>query len=100
MEVNTGQPPRSSVECRRARRLCRASRAFGIIDISHRKPRESTLRGRGNFLMAESEVNLTKTYDPIVIGFGAVGGMAPTVLTSHRLQVPLLEAGNKLPIQK
>ncbi len=50
--------------------------------------------------MAESEVNLTKTYDAIVIGSGAAGGMAAHVLTSHGLQVLLLEAGKKLPIEK
>ena len=33
----------------------------------------------------ESEVNLTKTYDAIVIGSGAAGGMAAHVLTSHGL---------------
>src|SRR5579859_2732014 len=50
--------------------------------------------------MAESEVNLTKTYDAIVIGSGAAGGMAAHVLTSHGMQVLLLEAGKKLPIEK
>ena len=50
--------------------------------------------------MAESEADLTKTYDAIVIGSGAAGGMAAHVLTSHGLQVLLLEAGKKLPIEK
>src|ERR1700730_12428840 len=50
--------------------------------------------------MAESEVNLTKTYDAIVIGSGAAGAMAAHVLPSHGLQVLLLEAGKKLPIEK
>src|SRR5690242_6873403 len=50
--------------------------------------------------MAESEVNLSKTYDAIVIGSGAAGGMAAHVLTSHGLKVLLLEAGKKLPIEK
>src|ERR1700681_2324372 len=50
--------------------------------------------------MVEPEVNLTKTYDAIVIGSGAAGGMAAHVLTSHGLQVLLLEAGKKLPIEK
>src|SRR5579859_8018610 len=62
--------------------------------------REPTIRGRGNFSMADSEANLTKTYDAIVIGSGAAGGMAAHVLTSHGLQVLLLEAGKKLPIEK
>src|ERR1700758_1291824 len=50
--------------------------------------------------MQEPEANLTKTYDAIVIGSGAAGGMAAHVLTSHGLQVLLLEAGKKLPIEK
>src|SRR5882762_7588752 len=49
--------------------------------------------------MAESEVNLTKTYDAIVIGSGAAGGMAAHVLTGHGLQVLLLEAVKKLPVE-
>src|SRR6267378_4892631 len=49
--------------------------------------------------MAESEINLTKTYDAIVIGSGAAGGMAAHVLTNHGMQVLLLEAGKKLPIE-
>src|SRR5260370_15924082 len=50
--------------------------------------------------MAESEVDLTKTYDAIVIGSGAAGGMAAHVLTGRGLKVLLLEAGKKLPIEK
>src|ERR1700732_602062 len=50
--------------------------------------------------MAESEVDLTKTYDAVVVGSGAAGGMAAHVLTSHGLKVLLLEAGKKLPIEK
>src|SRR6266705_6682838 len=50
--------------------------------------------------MAEPEVNLTKTYDAVIIGSGAAGGMAAHVLTSHGLQVLLLEAGKKLPIEQ
>lgn len=38
-------------------------------------------------------VDLTKTYDAIVVGSGAAGGMAVHVLTSHGLDVLLLEAG-------
>jgi choline dehydrogenase-like flavoprotein len=41
-------------------------------------------------------VNLTKIYDAIVIGSGAAGGMAAHVLTSHGLNVLLLEAGRKI----
>src|SRR5712664_3308252 len=63
------------------------------VRVSHRGQRERVL-------VAESEVNLTKTYDAIVIGSGAAGGMAAHVLTSHGLQVLLLEAGKKLPIEK
>ncbi len=44
--------------------------------------------------------DLKKTYDAIVVGSGAAGGMAAYVLTSHGLKVLLLEAGKKLPIEK
>jgi len=50
--------------------------------------------------MAEPEVNLTREYDAVIIGSGAAGGMAAHVLTSHGLQVLLLEAGKKLPIEQ
>src|SRR5439155_15215573 len=50
--------------------------------------------------MAEPEVNLTRKYDAVIIGSGAAGGMAAHVLTSHGLQVLLLEAGKKLPIEQ
>ena len=40
------------------------------------------------------------TYDAIVVGSGAAGGMAAHVLTTHGMQVLLLEAGKKLPIEK
>lgn len=44
--------------------------------------------------------DLKKTYDAIVVGSGAAGGMAAHVLTSHGLEVLLLEAGKKLPIER
>src|SRR5215470_4612452 len=50
--------------------------------------------------MGESETDLSRTYDVIVVGSGAAGGMAAHVLTSHGLQVLLLEAGKKLPIEQ
>ncbi len=50
--------------------------------------------------MAQSEVDLSKTYDAIVVGSGAAGGMAAHVLTTKGLQVLLLEAGKKLNIEK
>src|SRR5690242_21965493 len=50
--------------------------------------------------MAESEVDLKKTYDAVVVGSGAAGGMAAHVLTSRGLKVLMLEAGKKLPIEK
>src|SRR5580698_951364 len=46
------------------------------------------------------EVDLQKTYDAIVVGSGAGGGMAAHVLTSHGMEVLLLEAGKKLNINK
>jgi len=47
-----------------------------------------------------AEVDLKKTYDAIVVGSGAAGGMAAHVLTSHGMKVLLLEAGKKLDIDK
>ena len=44
--------------------------------------------------------DLNKTYDAVVVGSGAAGGMAAHVLTSHGLDVLLLEAGKKLPIER
>ena len=46
------------------------------------------------------DVDLKKTYDAIVVGSGAAGGMAAHVLTSHGLKVLLLEAGKKLNIEQ
>src|ERR1051326_8988885 len=48
----------------------------------------------------EPTADLTRTYDAVVIGSGAAGGMAAHVLTSHGLKVLLLEAGKKLPIEQ
>ena len=45
------------------------------------------------FPIAASEVNLDITYDAVIVGSGAAGGMAAHVLTSHGLKVLLLEAG-------
>lgn len=39
------------------------------------------------------EVDLSTTYDAVVVGSGAAGGMAAHVLTSYGLKVLLLEAG-------
>jgi choline dehydrogenase-like flavoprotein len=46
----------------------------------------------------QPEVDLARTYDAIVIGSGAAGGMAAHVLTSRGLKVLMLEAGKKLDI--
>src|SRR3954470_13073907 len=46
------------------------------------------------------EADLTRTYDAIVIGSGAAGGMAAHVLTSRGLKVLMLEAGKKLDVDK
>lgn len=48
----------------------------------------------------QPEVDLKKTYDAIVVGSGAAGGMAAHVLTSHGMKVLLLEAGKKLDIDR
>jgi choline dehydrogenase-like flavoprotein len=49
--------------------------------------------------MITSELDLGKTYDAIVVGSGAAGGMASYVLASSGMQVLLLEAGKKLNIE-
>jgi choline dehydrogenase-like flavoprotein len=46
-----------------------------------------------------AEVDLTETYDAIVVGSGAAGGMAAHVLTSQGLKVLLLEAGKKINVE-
>jgi choline dehydrogenase-like flavoprotein len=43
--------------------------------------------------------DLARTYDALIVGSGAGGGMAAHVLTSHGLDVLLLEAGKKLNIE-
>src|SRR5919204_5554617 len=48
----------------------------------------------------QPDVDLTHTYDAIVIGSGAAGGMAAHALTSQGMQVLMLEAGKKLDIDK
>jgi choline dehydrogenase-like flavoprotein len=45
------------------------------------------------------EADLKRTYDAIVVGSGAAGGMAAHVLTAQGLEVLLLEAGKKLDIE-
>lgn len=40
-----------------------------------------------------TDVDLSTTYDAVIVGSGAAGGMAAHVLTSHGLKVLLLEAG-------
>src|SRR6202045_4007398 len=50
--------------------------------------------------MADSVADLKKTYDAVIIGSGAAGGMAAHVLTSHGLEVLLLEAGEKMNIEQ
>src|SRR5205809_6715553 len=46
------------------------------------------------------DVDLSKTYAAVIVGSGAAGGMAAHVLTSRGLQVLMLEAGKKLPIEQ
>ena len=41
------------------------------------------------------DVDLSQTYDAVIVGSGAAGGMAAHVLTSQGMQVLLLEAGKK-----
>src|SRR6266480_5338950 len=48
----------------------------------------------------EQDVDLSRSYDAIVIGSGAAGGMAAHVLTSQGMKVLMLEAGKKLDVNK
>src|SRR6266699_544886 len=48
----------------------------------------------------ERDVDLSKTYDAVVVGSGAAGGMAAHVLTSQGMQVLMLEAGKKIDINQ
>ena len=48
----------------------------------------------------QQDVDLSRTYDAVIVGSGAAGGMAAHVLTSQGLQVLLLEAGKRLPIER
>lgn len=47
-----------------------------------------------------AEIDYRKTYDAVIVGSGAAGGMAAHVLTQHGLDVLMLEAGRKLPIEQ
>ena len=49
--------------------------------------------------LPSKEVDLKRRYDAIVVGSGAAGGMAAHVLTTHGLDVLMLEAGRKLDIE-
>src|SRR5215510_9393574 len=48
----------------------------------------------------DPEVDFSKTYDAVIVGSGAAGGMAAHVLTSKGMRVLLLEAGKKLNIEQ
>lgn len=45
-------------------------------------------------------VDLSTTYDVVIVGSGAAGGMAAYVLTQHGLNVALLEAGKRLNVEE
>ncbi len=47
-----------------------------------------------------AEVDLGITYDAVIVGSGAAGGMAAHVLTSKGMKVLMLEAGKKLDVEK
>src|SRR5580692_1926507 len=84
----------------------RARRCVGLLSRMERTRGESknTVRIRRHNLkivwIMLQDLDLKPTYDAIVIGSGAAGGMAAHVLTSHGLQVLMLEAGKKLPIEQ
>jgi glucoside 3-dehydrogenase (cytochrome c) catalytic subunit len=48
----------------------------------------------------DQNVDLSRTYDAVVVGSGAAGGMAAHVLTSQGMKVLLLEAGKRIPINE
>lgn len=47
-----------------------------------------------------NDLDFSVTYDAVVVGSGAAGGMAAYVLSSHGMKVLLLEAGKKQPIEQ
>src|SRR2546429_8595407 len=46
------------------------------------------------------DVDLSKTYDAVIVGSGAAGGMAAHVLPTPGLKGLMLEAGKKLPLEQ
>src|SRR5258706_3792266 len=46
----------------------------------------------------QQDADLSVTYDAVVVGSGAAGGMAAHVLTSQGMKVLMLEAGKKIDI--
>src|SRR5256886_5915776 len=46
------------------------------------------------------DVDLSKTYDAVIVGSGAAGGMAAHVLTEQGMDVLMLEAGEKVDIKQ
>jgi choline dehydrogenase-like flavoprotein len=50
--------------------------------------------------LPSQDADLSKTYDAVIVGSGAAGGMAANVLTAKGMKVLLLEAGKKLNIEQ
>jgi len=48
----------------------------------------------------EQDVDLSRTYDAVIVGSGAAGGMAAHVLTERGLKVLMLEAGKNVDINQ
>lgn len=48
----------------------------------------------------DKTVNLNLTYDAVIVGSGAAGGMAAHVLTFHGMKVLMLEAGKRIDTSK
>src|SRR5947208_10705492 len=48
----------------------------------------------------QQDVDLSQTYDAVIVGSGAAGGMAANVMTARGIAVLMVEAGKKLPSEQ
>src|SRR6266851_3621436 len=77
-----------------------ARRRGGLGSEAHDRGRKASMTLVRVAPPLEQDVDLSKTYDAVIVGSGAAGGMAAHVLTTHGLKVLMLEAGKKLPIEQ